>query len=109
MQICYAGTVQAVTNMGTMTMVFKPMMGVLIALELIKIFNNMPLMIFVGEIVIQTVFNGFIAMGWTDNIQNIVLGVFLLIVMGVSGNTGRMAEAKRKRAVRKEAIALVKA
>lgn len=108
MQICYAGTVQAVTNMGTMTMVFKPMMGVLIALQLIKICDNMPLMIFVGELVIQTVFNGFIAMGWTDNIQNIVLGVFLLIVMGVSENTGNMAEARRKREVRKQA-ALTKA
>lgn len=105
MQICYAGTVQAVTNMGTMTMVFKPMMGVLIAMQLIRLFDNMPLMIFVGEIVIQTIFNGFIAMGWTDNIQNIVLGIFLLLVMGISENTGRMAEARRKRAVRSAAAA----
>lgn len=107
MQICYSGTVQAVTNMGTMTMVFKPMMGVLIAMQLIKIYDNMPLMIFIGEIVIQTVFNGFIAMGWTDNIQNIVLGIFLLVVMGVSENTGRMAEARRKAGVRKEAMTTV--
>lgn len=103
MQICYSGTVQALTNMGTMTMVFKPMMGVLIAMQLVKVFDNMPLMIFIGQIVIQTVFNGFIAMGWTDNIQNIVLGVFLLVVMGVSENTGRMAEVRRRRMVRKEA------
>ena len=103
MQICYSGTVQAVTNMGTMTMVFKPMMGVLIAMQLIKVYDNMPLMVLIGEIVIQTVFNGFIAMGWTDNIQNIVLGIFLLMVMGISENTGRMAEARRKRAVRRNA------
>lgn len=101
MQICYSGTVQAVVNMGTMTMVFKPMMGVLIAMQLIKIYDNMPLMVLIGEIVIQIVFNGFIAMGWTDNIQNIVLGIFLLVVMGVSENTGRMAEARRKSAVRR--------
>lgn len=103
LQICYSGTVQAVTNMGTMTMVFKPMMGVLIAMQLVKIYDNMPLMIFVGELVIQTVFNGFIAMGWTDNIQNIVLGIFLIVVLGVSENMGRITETNRKKRVRKEA------
>jgi ribose transport system permease protein len=105
LQICYSGTVQAVTSMGTMTMVFKPMMGVLIAMQLVKIYDNMPLMIFIGELVIQTVFNGFIAMGWTDNIQNIVLGIFLIVVLGVSENMGKIAEANRKKKVRKEAAA----
>lgn len=100
MQICYSGTVQAITNMGTMTMVFKPMMGVLIALQLVKIFDNMPLMILVGEIVIQLVFNGFITMGWSDNIQNIILGVFLILVMGISGNANKITEMLRKRKLR---------
>lgn len=103
LQICYSGTVQALTNMSTMSMVFKPMMGVLIAMQLIKIYDNMPLMIFVGELVIQTVFNGFIAMGWTDNIQNIVLGIFLILVLGVSENMGRIKESGRKKKVRREA------
>ena len=103
LQICYSGTVQALTNMSTMSMVFKPMMGVLIAMQLIKICDNMPLMIFIGELVIQTVFNGFIAMGWTDNIQNIVLGAFLILVLGISENMERIAEAGRKKKVRREA------
>ena len=105
LQICYSGTVTAMTSMATMSMVFKPMMGVLIAMELIKIFDCMPLMIFIGEVVIQTVFNGFIAMGWTDNIQNIVLGVFLIIVLGVSDNMENINEWRRKRAVRRSANA----
>ena len=103
LQICYSGTVQALTNMSTMSMVFKPMMGVLIAMQLVKICDNMPLMIFIGELVIQTVFNGFIAMGWTDNIQNIVLGAFLILVLGISENMERIAESGRKKKVRKEA------
>lgn len=105
MQICYSGSVQSVVSMGTMTMVFKPMMGVLIALQLIKLFNNMPLMIFVGELVIQTVFNGFIALGLTDSIQNIILGFFLLVVMGVSENSSRVTEMMRRNKVRKQALA----
>ena len=103
LQICYSGTVTAMTSMATMSMVFKPMMGVLIAMELIKIWDCMPLMILIGEVVIQTVFNGFIAMGWTDNIQNIVLGVFLIVVLGVSENMERINEWRRKRAVRRSA------
>ncbi len=103
LQICYSGTVQAMTDMSTMTMVFKPMMGVLIAMELVKIYDNMPLMIVIGEIVIQTVFNGFIAMGWTDNIQNIVLGVFLIVVLGISENMDRFNEMRRRQGVRRAA------
>jgi ribose transport system permease protein len=105
MQICYAGSVQSVVNMGTMTMVFKPMMGVLIALQLVKLYQNMPLMIFIGEVVIQTVFNGFIALGLSDSIQNIILGIFLLGVMGVSENSSRMTELMRRRRVKREALA----
>lgn len=105
LQICYSGSITAIVNMGTMTMVFKPMMGVLIAMELVKILDIMPLMIFIGEVTIQTVFNGFIAMGLTDNIQNIVLGFFLLIVLGVSTNRERFTEWQRKQSVRKAARA----
>jgi len=102
-QLCYSGSVAATTGMGTMNMVFKPMMGVLIAMQLIRLINNMPIMIIIGEIVIATIFNGFIALGLTDNIQNIVLGVFLLIVMGISENSSRFIEYRRKQEVRRKA------
>ncbi len=104
LQICYSGSIQSMTDMSTMTMAFKPMMGVLIANELVKIYDNMPLMIFIGQLVIQTVFNGFIAMGWSDNIQNIILGFFLILVMTISENTKNVAEYRRKQAVRKAAL-----
>lgn len=100
LQICYSGSVQALTQMTTMSMTFKPMMGVLIAMQLVKIVDNLPLMIVIGEVVIQTVFNGFIAMGWSDNIQNIVLGCFLIVVLSISENMGRMTEYRRKLSVR---------
>jgi ribose transport system permease protein len=59
----------------------------------------------VGELVIQTVFNGFIALGLTDSIQNIILGFFLLVVMGVSENSSRVTEMMRRNKVRKQALA----
>ncbi len=103
-QLCYSGTVSATTGMGTMDMVFKPMMGVLIAMQLVRLVDNMPLMIVIGEVVIAIVFNGFIAMGLTDNIQNIVLGGFLLVVMGVSENSSRIVEYRRRHNIRKNAV-----
>lgn len=105
LQICYAGTVTLQTGMVTMNMVFKPMMGVMIGLQLIRLFDNMPLMIFIGELTIAIIFNGFISLGLTDNIQNIILGAFLLIVMGISQNNGRFADIRRRRMVKKQSIA----
>lgn len=102
-QSCYSGQVTVSIGMVSMSMTFKPMMGVLIGMQLLKLVNNMPLMIFVGELTISIIFNGFIAMGFTDNLQNIILGVFLLLVLGVSGNTENIAEYRRKQAVRRQA------
>lgn len=100
-QSCYSGQVTISIGMVSMAMTFKPMMGVLIGMQLLRLINNMPLMIFIGEVTISIIFNGFIALGLTDNLQNIVLGVFLLLVLGISGNTQNIAEFRRKRAVRK--------
>lgn len=103
-QICYSGQVTVSIGMISMSMVFKPMMGVLVGLQLLRLVNNMPLMIFIGELTISIIFNGFIALGLTSNLQDIVLGVFLLVVLGISGNIDNLVEMKRKREVRKHAI-----
>lgn len=102
-QSCYSGQVTVAIGMVSMSMVFKPMMGVLIGMQLLRLVDNMPLMIFIGELTISIIFNGFIALGLTDNLQNIVLGVFLLLVLGISGNTANIVEHRRKQAVRKAA------
>ena len=98
----YSGQVTVSIGMVSMSMVFKPMMGVLIGMQLLRLVDNMPLMIFIGELTIAIIFNGFIAMGLTDNLQNIVLGVFLLLVLGISGNTDNIAESRRRSMVRKQ-------
>lgn len=103
-QSCYSGQVTVSIGMVSMSMVFKPMMGVLVGLQLLRLIDNMPLMIFIGELTISIIFNGFIALGLTSNLQDIVLGVFLLIVLGISGNTDIFVETRRKRKVRKQAI-----
>lgn len=103
LQMSYSGAISLQTGMATMQLVFKPMMGVMIGLVLVRLWNVLPLMILIGELTISIIFNGLIAMGLTDDIQNIVLGAFLLIVMGVSQNTSKFVEMRRRNAVRKSA------
>ncbi|MCU6735801.1 ABC transporter permease [Diplocloster agilis] len=100
LQMSYAGSITLQTNMTTVEMVFKPMMGVMVGMVLVKLWDVLPLMILAGELIISILFNGLIAMGLTDDIQNIVLGAFLLIVMGTSNNYGKFLEMSRRRKVR---------
>lgn len=103
LQICFAGSVSVATGMITMSLVFKPMMGVMIALVFIRLWDNMPVLILIGELCLSIVFNGLIALGLTDNYQSIALGVFLLIILGVSRNMEKFKEVRRKALVRKQA------
>ena len=104
LQICYSGSVTSSVGMATMSMVFKPMMGVLIGLQLIRLVDNLPILIFIGELIIAIVFNGFIAMGLPDSVQNIVLGAFLLLVLGVSANSASITKWRQRRIAGKVSI-----
>jgi len=89
-----AAAVSMVTGMRTLSMVFQPMIGVFIGLQLIRILDNLPLLIFAGQLSLTIIFNGFIAMGLTDHIQRLILGLFLIVVMAVSANTGELKGLK---------------
>ena len=84
--ISYSASVTAQIGMVTLGMIFKPIIGVLIARQLTKLVDNFALTIGIGVLTISIIFNGFIALGLTDTAQNIVLGVFLITVMALSSN-----------------------
>lgn len=92
LQIRYSGTITSQIGMVSMSMMFKPMIGVVIGVQLSQIIKNLPLLILIGEISIAIIFNGFIAMGLTDTTQNIVLGLFLIIIMSISESGDRIRE-----------------
>ena len=50
------------------------------------------------------IFIGLIAVGLPDTFQNVVLGFFLLVVMILFENSGRIEELKEKRAARQKAM-----
>lgn len=92
--ICYSGSITAGIEMTSMGMIFQPIMCVILGRHLRKYFDCMPLLILVGALSITTIFNGFIAMGFSDAVQDIVLGVFLIVILGSDVISKKFGELK---------------
>lgn len=90
-----SGSVGAQTSLGSVTIVFKPLISILLALVLQRI-CNLTIGIFIAQFSLNIIFIGLIAAGLPDTFQNVVLGVFLLIVMILFQNSDRL-EALRER------------
>lgn len=85
--ISQSGSMGAQVSLGSATLLFKPLMGVMIAIVLQPI-CDMTFGIFISQLTINTIFIGLIAIGLPDTFQNVVLGFFLLVVMIFSNNIG---------------------
>lgn len=83
--ISQSGSVGAQTNLGSVTVVFKPLISILLALVLQRI-CNLTVGIFVAQFSLNIIFIGLIALGMPDTAQNVFLGVFLLLVMILFNN-----------------------
>ena len=94
--ICYSGSITVATEMSTMSMVSRPIMCVVLGRYMRKYLDCMPLLILIGGLSISIIFNGFIAMGFSENIQDIVLGVFLILILGSESITEIFSQKKRK-------------
>ncbi|HEX2985292.1 MAG TPA: ABC transporter permease [Caproiciproducens sp.] len=80
LQISYTGSAGSQINLTSVMALFRPMMGVIVGLALQSV-CNIAVGIFVGEFSINVIFVGLIALGLPDTLQNVMLGIFLLIVM----------------------------
>ena len=98
-----SGSVGAQTSLGSVTIMFKPLISVLLALVLQRI-CDLPIGIFIAQFTLNIIFIGLIAVGLPDTFQNVVLGFFLLVVMILFENSGRIEELKEKRAARQKAM-----
>ena len=90
-----SGSVGAQTNLGSVTIVFKPLISILLALVLQRICNLM-LGIFIAQFSLNIIFIGLIAVGLPDTFQNVVLGFFLLVVMILFQNSERLDAFRKK-------------
>ena len=84
--VCSTNSIIAVSNMASLSMVFKPMMGVMIGVELLGLVNNLALNILIGELCISLIFNGLLAIGLPSTTQDVALGIFMIVVMAFSAN-----------------------
>ena len=100
-----SGSVVAQTSLGSVTIMFKPLISVLLALVLQRI-CDLTIGIFIAQFTLNIIFIGLIAVGLPDTFQNVVLGFFLLVVMILFENSGRIEEFKEKRAARQKAISV---
>ena len=98
-----SGSVGAQTSLGSVTIMFKPLISVLLALVLQRI-CDLTIGIFIAQFTLNIIFIGLIAVGLPDTFQNVVLGFFLLVVMILFENSGRLEELKEKRAARQKAM-----
>ena len=89
-------------SLGSVTVIFKPLISVLLALVLQKI-CNLSFGIFIAQFTLNIIFIGLIAAGLPDTFQNVVLGIFLLIVMILFRNTERI-EILKSRFVKRTCI-----
>ena len=98
-----SGSVGAQTSLGSVTIMFKPLISVLLALVLQRI-CDLTVGIFIAQFTLNTIFIGLIAVGLPDTFQNVVLGFFLLVVMILFENSGRLEELKEKKEARQKAM-----
>ncbi|MDO4478560.1 MAG: ABC transporter permease [Lachnospiraceae bacterium] len=96
-----SGSVGTQQSLGSVQVIFKPLIAVLLALVFQK-FCNLTFGIFIAQFTINTIFIGLIAAGLPDTFQNVVLGIFLLIVMLVFRNTEAVEAMKERMKIRKE-------
>ena len=96
--VCYSNIITMLTAMDSITLVFKPLMGVMIAMQLVSRID-LGVGIFIGELTLTIIFNGLLSLNVPDNMQNMVLGVFMLAVIAIMGNRESLIVAINKRKI----------
>ena len=82
-----SGEVRNVTSMGSMTIMMDGFMGMFIAMFLSR-YCNLSIAVIFGTFSMQMLSNGFVALGLSSTIRDIVQGIFLLVLLIISSNAG---------------------
>ena len=83
------GQINNVAPLTSVAIIFDAMMGVFLASFLSR-FCNMAVGLVVGTFTMVTLTNGFVAMGLPATIRDITTGIFLLALLAISANQGRI-------------------
>ncbi|MEN6387124.1 MAG: hypothetical protein ABFD79_18245 [Phycisphaerales bacterium] len=86
--LCYNTTISAATNLSSTTTVFQPLMACMIGLAFKKHMNPI-VAILLGSFFLALLQNGLLTNGLESSMQNIFVGVALLVVIKVTSNPRR--------------------
>lgn len=95
-KVGYDQSVVAATNMASMSACFTPMMAVMIGLQLASC--NPVVGTAVGAFTIATVSSGVVTLGINYRLQNVVIGVFLLVFIAYKTNLNVILGLRKKKA-----------
>lgn len=96
-----------VTGFASASMLFDGMMGIFVAMVLVK-YINYNFAVLIGVITIRLLGAGLVACGLSSETRGILTGTFLFLVMAYSANAGVWDKYKQKKAVAAEANAAYK-
>lgn len=101
MQFSYSGSMATQVNVNSLSAIFRPLIGLIIGLTLNSV-CKLPFGIFIGTVSLNIIFTGIIALGLPDNLQNVSLGLFLLIVVSISSKQDDIREYFKKKKANKK-------
>jgi ribose transport system permease protein len=82
MTVSYGGVIMPSTSLDSISRIFSPLMGYFMGLALRK-YCNIIIGIFIGEFIILMIITGMMTMGAPSTFQQVITGLFLLVVVGL--------------------------
>ena len=98
------GEVRNVSAMGSMQIMMDGFMGMFLALFM-STFCKLPIAVIVSTFTMKMMSNGFVALGMNATVRDLANGVFLLVLLALSANSGLLARIRADKAFRLEAEA----
>jgi len=96
MNLSINGMVKPEGNMASVSLVFDSMMGIFIGFFLSR-YCNMAIGVTIGTFTMKMLNTGLISVGFSTTIREITTGLFLLIILGISSNQGKISEWREKK------------
>ncbi len=100
------GEVRNVSSLGSMQIMMDGFMGMFLAMFM-STFCKMPIAVMVSTFTMKMMSNGFVALGMSATVRDLANGLFLLVLLTISANSGLIARKKADQAYRLEAEKLI--
>ena len=95
------GEIRNVSSLGSMSIMFDGFMGMFIAMFIAQ-FCDMSFAVVFGVFTMKMLSNGFVALGMSSTVRDIVQGGILLVLMIISANAGIFEKIKANKTFRQE-------